>query len=194
MSLSRARLAGWGLIGDPTIADGPTVLREMERDAAKDPIGVTTAPSVGNVAAAVLMIVWIVTGILILTRQPGNRAGWVFLVIGVAWLASGLAVALVAWDVRINPGALPLRAPLAVIGEVGIAPLILIPLLFILFPDGRPPSPRWRWVVWALVGGASLAIVGTLTNPGPPEQLREQRHPLREPARSSTRSSVWRPS
>ncbi len=159
------------VIGDPTIADGPTVLREMERDAAKDPIGVTTAPSVGNVAAAVLMIVWIVTGILILTRQPGNRAGWVFLVIGVAWLASGLAVALVAWDVRINPGALPLRAPLAVIGEVGIAPVILIPLLFILFPDGRPPSPRWRWVVWALVGGGSLAMAGTLINPGPLNNL-----------------------
>jgi signal transduction histidine kinase len=155
------------VIGDPTIADGPTVLREMERDAAKAPIGVPTAPSVGNVAAAVLMIVWIVTGILILTRQPGNKAGWVFLGIGVAWIASGLAVALVVWDVRTNLGALPLRAPLAVIGEVGIAPVILIPLLFILFPDGRPPSPRWRWVVWALVGGGSLAIAGTIINPGP---------------------------
>ena len=155
------------VVGDPTIADGPTVLKEMERDAAARPIGVTTAPSVGNVAALVLMIVWIVTGILILTRQPGNKAGWVFLAIGVSWLASALAVALVTWDVRTRSGTIPLRAPLALVGEVGVGPLILIPLLFILFPDGRPPSPRWRWVVWALVGGGGLAIVGTLINPGP---------------------------
>jgi signal transduction histidine kinase len=155
------------VIGDPTIADGPGVLKEMERDATKAPIGVTTAPSVGNVAALVLMIVWIVTGILILTRQPGNKAGWVFLAIGVAWIASALAVALVTWDVRTRPGVVPLRALLALMGEIGVGPLILIPLLFILFPDGRPPSPRWRWVVWALVGGGTLAIVGTLINPGP---------------------------
>ena len=155
------------VIGDPTVADGPTVLKEMERDAAANPIGVTTAPSVGNVAALVLMLVWIVTGILILTRQPGNRAGWVFVAIGVAWLASALAVALVTWDVRTRPGTIPFRAPLALVGEVGVGPLILIPLLFILFPDGRPPSPRWRWVVWALVGGGGLAIVGTMINPGP---------------------------
>ena len=155
------------VVGDPTIADGPQVLREMERDAAANPIGVPTSPSVGNVAALVLMVVWIVTGIMILTRQPGNRAGWVFVAIGVAWIASTLAVALVTWDVRTRPGAIPLRAPLALVGEVGVGPLILIPLLFILFPDGRPPSPRWRWVVWALVVGGVLAIVGTLINPGP---------------------------
>ena len=32
---------------------------------------------------------------------------------------------------------------------------------FLLFPDGRPPSPRWGFVWWLLWGGAALAFVGT---------------------------------
>jgi len=155
------------VVGDPAIADGPGVLKGMEQDAAANAIPVSTTPSPGNLAGAAVMLVWMLTGILILTRQPGNKAGWVFLAIGVAWIASSLAVALVVWDARTHPGTIPLRAPLAVIGEIGVAPIILLPLLFLLFPDGRPPSPRWRWAAWALIGGGGLAILGTLINPGP---------------------------
>jgi hypothetical protein len=32
---------------------------------------------------------------------------------------------------------------------------------FLLFPDGRPPSRRWRPVWWLLWGGAAVAAVGT---------------------------------
>ncbi len=154
------------VIGDPTIADGPEVLKGMEQDAANT-IPVPTTPSPGNVAGVVVMLGWILTGILILTRQPGNKAGWVFLAIGTAWIAGSLAVALVIWDVRTRVGTIPLLAPLAMVGEIGVAPIILLPLLFLLFPDGRPPSPRWRWVVWALIGGGGVAVLGTLINPGP---------------------------
>jgi signal transduction histidine kinase len=32
---------------------------------------------------------------------------------------------------------------------------------FLLFPDGHPPSARWRLVMWLIWGGAALAAIGT---------------------------------
>jgi hypothetical protein len=37
---------------------------------------------------------------------------------------------------------------------------VLLGLLFLLFPDGRPPSPRWRWVLWVYFTVAMLWIIG----------------------------------
>jgi signal transduction histidine kinase len=42
-----------------------------------------------------------------------------------------------------------------------------LPLLFLLYPDGHVPSPRWRWAVRGLLGGTALALLGFFLRPGP---------------------------
>jgi hypothetical protein len=37
---------------------------------------------------------------------------------------------------------------------------VLLGLVFLLFPDGRPPSSRWRWLVWIYATAATVWIVG----------------------------------
>jgi hypothetical protein len=65
-------------------------------------------------------------------------------------------------DYRLRHGGLPLGW-FAVLLQPGWAPAIaLFGLSVLLFPDGRLPSPRWRWALWAYLAVAGLWIAGTL--------------------------------
>jgi hypothetical protein len=91
-------------------------------------------------------------GALIIWQQPGNTLGWVLTAVGLlaAWGASADTYVDLASDEN-----------LLYLVSVWISlwywyPLLGLTLIFtpLLFPDGRPPSPRWRLVAW----GATLAL------------------------------------
>jgi hypothetical protein len=100
-------------------------------------------------------------GAVIATHRPGNPLGWMFLVIG---LSQGLVVfgsQYASYVFRTAPGTGP-GGELAVwVGEWAWAPALVLLLCFVplLFPDGRPPSPRWRPVAWL---AAVLIVVITV--------------------------------
>jgi signal transduction histidine kinase len=94
-----------------------------------------------------------VVGALIVSRAPGNRIGVLLLWGSGATAASFLAgemVTILVRDGRTSGTAPVLAGIVSNLGWiVGIMPvLILLPLLF---PDGRPLSPRWRLVAWVAV-------------------------------------------
>jgi two-component system, NarL family, sensor kinase len=106
-------------------------------------------------------------GSLIVWRQPTNRYGWVWCVLGLAVAVSGAAIAyqLWAWYVApVQPGGYE-AAWLGVV--MGTLTWGLVPLVLLLFPDGRPPSSRWRPVVWATVVVAVAWTLSTAVAPGP---------------------------
>jgi signal transduction histidine kinase len=129
--------------------------------------------NVGFVALVVLLLGWISVGVLIVWRQPANWAGWLFLITGMPFPLLSLAQAAMVRGLKVEPGSVPLIPFWATVGEYALYPLALIPLLFLLYPDGRLPGPRWRWSVVGLVGGTAVAFLGFLFRPGPFNNWRE---------------------
>ena len=125
-----------------------------------DPWRMLTVEALGAVGAPIL-------GGLIVWRQPGNRYGWVWCVLGLVVAVRGAAFAYEIWAWYVAPYQ-PGGWQAAWLGHVmDRLTLGLVPLVLLLFPDGRPPSPRWRPVVWAT---GVVCVVGTLlaaVAPGP---------------------------
>jgi hypothetical protein len=83
-------------------------------------------------------------GTVVARRLPGNPIGWLMLAPSVLFLIGADAGTYCVIDYRLG-GHLP-AGPVAVMLYQSWAPLLaLLPLVILLFPDGRLPSPRWRW-------------------------------------------------
>ncbi|HME66164.1 MAG TPA: hypothetical protein VKG61_14845, partial [Streptosporangiaceae bacterium] len=103
-----------------------------------------------------------VVGFVVASRKPRNPLGWIMLAAAaVSSLSQDASFYMVA-DYRLRHGGLPLGW-VAVLAQPGWAvSIVLSGLLVLLFPDGRPPSPRWRWVLWLYLAAATLYLVGVL--------------------------------
>jgi hypothetical protein len=110
------------------------------------------------------MVSFSVVGALIASHRPENPIGWLFCA---AALFYGIEIAgeeYAIYALLTNPGSLPLGAELAWLTEWIWAPGFGIILVFLplLFPDGHPPSRRWRGVGW--LGGLSIGLICVLTS------------------------------
>jgi signal transduction histidine kinase len=114
-------------------------------------------------------------GALIVWRQPTNRYGWVWCLLGLAVAVRGAAFAYQVWAWYVAPmqrgyyAIQPGGFEAAWLGTVmDTLALGLVPLVLLLFPDGRPPWPRWRPLVWATM---VVAVVWTLSTAVAPGQM-----------------------
>jgi hypothetical protein len=111
-----------------------------------------------SITFATLIVSFSVIGALIASQRPENPIGWIFLAVGFCYglLSAGDEYAIYA--LLTNPGALPLGAEASWLGQWIWAPGLGLILVFLplLFPDGHPPSHRWRPVGW--LGGLSIGL------------------------------------
>lgn len=106
------------------------------------PLAILTFPLVGSVIAS---------------RRPRNSIGWIMLGIGLFTGLSGVSDGYIRYGLVTEPGSLP-YVDVALALTAGSWVFIIAPImtfLILLFPDGRLPSPRWRWAAYL----AGLAMV-----------------------------------
>jgi signal transduction histidine kinase len=125
---------------------------------------VSSSASIGSPSADLAVVIGILAfpfvGALIASRRPENRIGWLFLGTGLLFELSDLAANYAAYGLaHRTPGA----ALAALWGDATWLPGTALTgtFLFLLFPDGRLPSRRWRPLAVALVAAVTVAFVGT---------------------------------
>jgi hypothetical protein len=108
---------------------------------------------------AIIAVSFSVVGALIAAHRPGNPIGWVFCAAAFLQGLLNAADQYAIYALLTNPGALPLGGEASWLGQWIWAPGLGLILVFLplLFPDGYPPSHRWRPVAW--LGGLSIGLI-----------------------------------
>jgi signal transduction histidine kinase len=105
-------------------------------------------------------------GVLIVTRRARNPIGWLLLAI-----AFGNATNVLAYFIAIRGllnGASPnswVEWPTWFYSQTGGIGAFLLVFLIFFFPNGKLPSPRWRWVAWTALIASLVLVAGSMISP-----------------------------
>ena len=145
-----------------------------------------TAVFAGTLSFAFAIAAVAVVGAIVTLAVPGNRVGWLMLT---AAAALGVGTAFTEAGIRgvvTVPGSVPGAAYLAVLGPGLQAAGLVIAVVGVpaVFPDGRLPGPRWRWLAWSAAAAAACLFLGNVLSPTSNEnQLAHWHSPLGLPVR-----------
>ena len=130
------------------------------------PPSVWHAASGAVTAASVLpFAVLAMLGCLIAAKRPDNWVGWAIVLTATSF-AIGSCSSLVATVLLARGNVAGRWVQLGGVFWSGTANFTFLGLMLavLLFPDGRLPSRRWRWLVYAQIALVALCIAAVLTN------------------------------
>jgi hypothetical protein len=104
-----------------------------------------------------------VAATVLLIKAPGNSIGLMMM-----GFPAGTSVAVLGIAIATGAGASsPLAAWADTIGNAfATVAIMFLPLMFLHFPDGLVPSPRWRFGRQPILAGAAAGLVAALLNGG----------------------------
>jgi signal transduction histidine kinase len=114
----------------------------------------------------------VIVSLLLTSRRPDNPIGWL---LGIAAGLAGLQLAAEGWAVHVLLGGYdgPAGEAAAWLQNWLWVPLVMCIAVFVvgLFPDGRLPSRRWRWLIPGGLLAIAMGSAGQALKPGPLENF-----------------------
>ncbi len=114
-----------------------------------------------------LVVVDATVGAIVASRRPENPVGWLLCLSGVAVGASSFTSQYAIYALLARPGSLPAGEAMAWISAWMLPIMIGIQVSYLmLFPTGRLPGRRWRWLAWLTVAFVLLGVLTFAFSPG----------------------------
>jgi hypothetical protein len=122
-----------------------------------------SSSGVANTAAGlVFVLAFTVVGVTVARREPRNPVGWLLIGLVLAVDVGNTAPAYAYLDYTFDHRTLPLGRLAVLLSASWEYAFVLLPLIILLFPDGRLGA-RWRWVVRGFLVFAAIFVAGTLS-------------------------------
>jgi hypothetical protein len=128
---------------------------------------VEVGPIEGDFVSGGAEVAFATMGALIVTRHPRNTVGWISCLLPLGLTLAFFSGEYATYALLAEPGSLPGGLLMAwLTGWIWAPSMLAGLLLLLLFPNGRPPSPRWRPVAWLTLVGAIGAAFHEALSPG----------------------------
>jgi len=128
-------------------------------------------PLAAGIAASTLLelvvIGFLALGLLVAYRRPRNPVGWIIVSAVMTGLVSDFVESYAIYALFTDPGSIPGGEVMAWASNWIFIPVIFAApaMLFLLFPDGRLLSRRWKPVFWIVILTTGAAMVSAFLQP-----------------------------
>jgi len=128
---------------------------------------------------AIVAVGFSTVGAVVAPRFPANNPiGWLFSAIGLVGAVLLFSGEYAAYSLLARPGSLPAGELFAWVASwLWVVHIGLFAYLGLLFPDGRPPTPRWRPFAWFVAAAVATGTRAAAYSPGPIGGLGALRNP-----------------
>jgi len=137
-----------------------------------------------------LVVIDVSVGAIVASHRPENPVGWLLCLSGVVISTQSFAAQYAIYALLAQPNTLPAGEAMTWIASWLLSTMIGLQVFYILlFPTGRLPSRRWRWVAWLTV---AFVVVGVILSAFSPGALMGALGPIRNPLGTESFTNVYK--
>jgi hypothetical protein len=113
------------------------------------------------------IVIDVTVGTIVASRRPENLVGWLLCLSGVATSTSSFTSQYAIYALLAKPNSLPAGEAMAWIASWMLPIMNGLQVSYLmLFPTGRLPSRRWRWLAWLTVAYILVGVITAAFSPG----------------------------